>query len=119
MTAETDSSRQRRRFERRECQHPIRVVFEDAGHHVEVNGECRTLSPGGFGAVLTRELPRDRIVAIQFQPPRMKSLLSLQARVLYESEGMQGFEFIAPDEKQRELITTLFREAVAPSADGL
>lgn len=108
------SSDNRRRHERRDCQHPIVVVFDDGGQSVYIDGECRTLSPGGFGAVLEQQLPPDRIVAIQFRAPRIKRTLSLLARVLYLVEGMHGFEFIAPDEKQRELIATLFREAVGP-----
>jgi len=112
------SSDNRRRHERRDCQHPIVVVFDDGGQNVSIDGECRMLSEGGFGAVLDRQLPPDRIVAIYFQAPRMKRPLSLQARVLYLIEGIHGFEFVAPDEKQRELITTLFREAVAPGEIG-
>lgn len=116
MAAEIDPPRrQRRRFARRDCQHPIVIVYDDNGHEVYIDGECRSLSPGGFGAILERELPTDRIVAIHFQAPRVKQPLSLQAKVVYEADGIHGFEFVAPDDRQRGMIATLFREAIEPN----
>lgn len=102
----------RRRFPRYRCEHPIVVVFEAAGHNVQLEGQCRMLSRGGFGAVVAGEVPNDRIVSIQFKARGVSRPISLQARVLYKDETLNGFEFVAPDEEHRELVATLFREAV-------
>lgn len=109
---------ERRRYPRYECQYPIVIASERAGHHVYTDGECRMLSRGGFGATMSAELPPGHIVSVHFQAPRIYGTLRLEARVLYRHGPMHGFEFIAPDAEHRNAIAALFREAVGfPEAE--
>jgi hypothetical protein len=107
----------RRRFPRYALQQQI-VVVQHGENGVELRGECRTFSPGGFGAVVEGELRVGRIVGIRIAPPFSKVAVSLEARIVYCENGLHGFEFVAPTETQRELIAALFRDAIAASADA-
>lgn len=105
----------RRRFPRYSCQQPIVVIDQD-GEIRELAGECRSVSDGGFGAVISGDLPSGRVVSIQLKPNFTKSTISLAVRVLYRDRGLHGFEFVAPSEKQREAISALFRDVVRGTA---
>ncbi len=111
------SPQNRRRSPRYTCHHPIVVVLQHGQDSVFLDGECRTLSRGGFGAVVAGNLDPGRIVSIHFKPSRLAQPISLRARVIYTGDGLHGFEFIAPDEQHREAVATLFREAVAERQD--
>lgn len=104
-----------RRFPRSACRFGIAIV-DHAGR--STTGECRTLSQGGFGATISGDLPVESLVSIVFKPHFLEYTVSLKARVLYHKE-LYGFEFIAPDEKQRELIAALFKEAVGDESNQL
>lgn len=103
-----------RRFPRSACCYGIGVV-DHAGHRTK--GVCRTLSQGGFGANISGDLPVGSIVSIVFKPSLMEHTVSLAARVLYCEKELYGFEFVAPDHKQRELIADLFKEAVGDESN--
>lgn len=112
MSLKEQPADNRRRFPRYECEHPIVVVFDHGGQDVSLEAQCRTLSRGGFGAVVAGDVPTGRIVSIEFRARGMNKPICLQARVLYKDETLNGFEFVAPDEEHRDLVATLFREAV-------
>lgn len=115
MSPFEQSADNRRRFPRYQCEHPIVVVFELGGQPVHLDGQCRMLSRGGFGAVVAGEVPTGRIVSIEFKARGMSTPISLEARVLYKDDTLNGFEFVAPDEQHRDVVATLFREAVGVS----
>ena len=112
MTNVTLFDRQRR-FPRYTCSYAIAIV-DRAGTRLQA--ECRSLSRGGFGASVSRDLVIGTIVSIFFKPVLLEHEVCLTARVLYRAGELYGFEFIAPGENQRELIAALFKEAVAADA---
>ena len=107
-----------RRFPRYACRYPITVI-DHAKRNASYKGECRSLSRGGFGAVISGDLGIDRIVSIRFRAGFIGITISLEARVLYHDKELHGFEFVAPAEEQRDAIAALFREAVGASPEFL
>jgi hypothetical protein len=107
------SNLRQRRFPRYACSYAIAVV-DHAGRSAKA--VCRSLSQGGFGATVSRDLAVGTIVSIMFRPLLIEYDVSLKARVLYHEAELYGFEFVAPAASQREAIAALFKEAVGDEA---
>jgi hypothetical protein len=111
MAEPVATGQERRRSQREDCGHPIRVVMKEApGHYVTLPGHCFNRSDNGFAAHVQGTLEMGKTVGVEFQPGLSSPMVQLQAEVVHISGSMHGFKFFAPSDTQRVSISKLFRE---------
>jgi hypothetical protein len=105
------ASQERRRSQREDCGHPIRVVMKQGpGDYVTLIGHCFNRSDNGFAAHVEGALELGKTVGVEFQPGLSSPMVQFQAEVVHVSGSMHGFKFFAPSDTQRIFISKLFRE---------
>ena len=87
----------------------IHILTEAEGGEV-VHGRCITISEGGFGAILTHELPAQNEVWVQFRAGEVGEDSQLRAEVRQAKGFHYGFKFISPDPAARSLIRRLLAQ---------
>lgn len=100
-TTKTSKDRRWRRF-------PIDVrvkilVSAEAGEAV-VHGRSRSISEGGIGVTLTRELSKGTLVTLVFRLPEQTVDQTFQAELAYRTGFSSGFEFRGLLPGQREQL---------------
>lgn len=108
----SDSPRPVRRYIRRRLDMRIRILTQATGGEI-VHGRCVTISEGGFGAILTQELPAQNEVWVQFRSP-LGEENQLRAEVRQAKGFHYGFQFVSPDQQARSFI----RRLVAQGTDS-
>lgn len=101
-----ESSRPTRRYIRRKLDMRIHIRTRPSDNNV-VSGRCTTISEGGFGAILTEELPVKDEIWVQFRGANFAEDKQLRAEIR-QCRGFQyGFQFVSPDPQARALIRQL------------
>ncbi len=110
----SDSSRPVRRYIRRKLDMRIRILSQANGREV-VHGRCITISEGGFGAILTQELPAQNEVWVQFRSPNLAETNQIRAEVRQAKGFHYGFQFVSPDKQARSFIRRLVAQGSEPA----
>ncbi len=101
------SSRPMRQFLRRKVDVRVRISADAAGTNA-ISGRCITLGEGGFGAILTGELPEHRQVWVEFRVPQLTESCRVVAEVRQKRGFQYGFKFLALTREQRKFIMEIF-----------
>jgi hypothetical protein len=102
-------TRAARRYLRKRLDMRIRIALK-ADSTEFVLGRCITVSEGGFGAILTGELPEGSNVWVEFRTAKVPSDTRLRAQIRQRRGFQYGFQFIAPSPKHKILIRQIFAE---------
>ncbi len=102
----SDGTRPIRRYIRRKLDMRIRILSESSGGEI-VHGRCITISEGGFGAILTHQLPAQNQVWVQFRATSLGAESQLRAEVRQAKGFHYGFQFISPNHEARSFIRRL------------
>ncbi|MDT8067755.1 MAG: PilZ domain-containing protein [Terriglobia bacterium] len=108
-----ESPRPVRRYIRRKLDMRVRILTQAEGVDV-VHGRCITISEGGFGAILTQELPEQKEVWVEFRSPNLVQQNQIRAEVRQAKGFHYGFQFVSPDQQARSFI----RRLVAQGTDS-
>lgn len=100
-------SRPMRQFLRRKVDIRVRVSADSAGAE-PIHGRCITVGEGGFGAILTAELPEHRQFWVEFRVPKIDETLRVIAEVRQKRGFQYGFKFLALSRDQRKLVMSIF-----------
>jgi hypothetical protein len=96
-----------RQFLRRKVDVRVRVSADAEGAN-PIHGRCTTVGEGGFGAVLTAELPEHKQFFVEFRPAKMDDNLRIRAEVRQKRGFQYGFRFLALTREQRKLVMNIF-----------
>src|SRR5512140_3165784 len=96
-----------RRFLRRKVDVRVRVSADAEGAN-PVHGRCITVGEGGFGAILTGELPEHRQVYVEFRAPKLEETFRIIAEVRQKRGFQYGFKFLALTREQRKAVMAIF-----------
>ncbi len=96
-----------RRFLRRKVDVRVRVSADSEGAN-PVHGRCTTVGEGGFGAILTGELPEHRQVFVEFRAPKADENFRIMAEVRQKRGFQYGFKFLALTREQRKAVMAIF-----------
>lgn len=111
MAPSVATAQERRRSQREDCGHPIRVVTRQGpGDYITLIGHCFNRSDNGFAAHVDGSLQMGKTVGVEFQPGLSSPMVQFQAEVVHINGSMHGFKFFAPSDTQRIFISKLFRE---------
>src|SRR5438067_8667204 len=104
MSIEESAPNKRRRYSR----YPLDVrvsakVFRE-GTPLELWGRSIELGRDGIGATLTGQLEIGEVATLELTLPPTSTLLRLRALVRYRDGLRHGFEFLARDAKQEDLL---------------
>ena len=110
MIQEAATALERRRSQREDCDHPIRLLTPDSAGSGVLMGHCFNRSDNGFAAHVDGTLEMGKTVGVEFQPGLSSPMVQFQAEVVHVSGSMHGFRFDAPSDTQRVFISKLFRE---------
>jgi hypothetical protein len=102
-------TRAARRYLRRRLDMRVRIAVK-ADSNEFVLGRCITVSEGGFGAILTGELPEGSDVWVEFRTPKVPADTRLRAQIRQRRGFQYGFQFVAPSPKHKILIRQIFAE---------
>ena len=80
----------------------VRVFRSDAA--LELWGRSIELGPDGIGITLTGQLERGEVATLEFTLPGTGTPLKLRALVRYRDGLRHGFEFLARDGAQHDMI---------------
>ena len=100
-------SRPMRQYLRRKVDVRVRVSADAEGAN-PIHGRCVTVGEGGFGAILTSELPENRQVWVEFRQPKIDDGLRIIAEVRQKRGFQYGFKFLALTREQRKAVMALF-----------
>lgn len=102
-------TRAARRYLRRRLDMRIRIaVHPDAKEFV--SGRCITVSEGGFGAIMSGELPEAGHVWVEFRSAKVPSEMRFKAEIRQRRGFQYGFQFVAPSPKHKIIIRQIFAE---------
>jgi hypothetical protein len=96
-----------RQFLRRKVDVRVRVSADSAGAD-PIHGRCVTVGEGGFGAILSAELPEHHQFWVEFRAPKIEESLRVIAEVRQKRGFQYGFKFLALTRDQRKLIMSIF-----------
>jgi hypothetical protein len=87
----------------------IRIALAEESNQF-VSGRCVTVSEGGFGAVITGDLPESGAVWVEFRSPNIPGDIRFKAEVRSRRGFQYGFQFVAPSPKHKIVIRQIFAE---------
>lgn len=87
----------------------VRLCIDEKGTEV-VHGRCTTVSEGGFGAILTGDLPEHGHVWVEFRTSKVPQDARFQAEIRQRRGFQYGFQFIAPSPSQKIMIRRIVAE---------
>lgn len=102
-------TRPARRYIRRKLDMRVRIALKPDSNDF-VHGRCITVSEGGFGAILTNELPDQGEVWVEFRTSKIPQGTRFHAQIRQRRGFQYGFQFVAPSPKQNILIRQIFAE---------
>lgn len=100
-------SRPMRQYLRRKVDVRVRVSPDAKGTNA-VLGRCTTVGEGGFGAILTGELPEHHQVWVEFRVGKIDETLRVIAEVRQKKGFQYGFKFLALTREQRKQVMGIF-----------
>lgn len=100
-------SRPMRQYLRRKVDVRVRVSPDVSGSNA-VLGRCTTVGEGGFGAILTGELPEHRQVWVEFRAGKIEENFRIIAEVRQKRGFQYGFKFLALTKEQRKHVMGIF-----------
>ena len=109
-----ESPRPVRRYIRRRLDMRVRILTQPAGGEM-IHGRCITISEGGFGAILTQELPAQNEIWVQFRGANLAEDKQLHAEVRQAKGFHYGFQFVSPDRDARSFIRRLVAQGMEPA----
>jgi PilZ domain len=95
-----------RRFARYRIDLPIKVTVLREGGYEEVRGRCGDIGEGGIGAVLSTEVPKGEVVAVEVEGPGGEHLAG-RCIIRYRRGLLHGFEFLGLTLEQKSLVGSL------------
>jgi hypothetical protein len=107
-------TRAARRYIRRRLDMRVRIATTPDSKDF-VSGRCITVSEGGFGAILTGELPEDGNVWVEFRSPKIPTDIRFKAEIRQRRGFQYGFQFTAPSPKHKIIIRQIFAEGTDPA----
>src|SRR5512146_1521061 len=102
----SDSPRPVRRYIRRRLDMRVRIRTHSNEGEI-IHGRCITIGEGGFGAILTQQLPAQNEVWVQFRGSNLSEENEILAEVRQTKGFHYGFQFVSPDQRARSLIRRL------------
>ena len=93
-----------RRFPRYPADVRLSVQFLRAGEQLSLWGRSTELGEDGIGGTLTGEVEPGEVVSMELALPVTSFPLKVRALVRYRSGLHHGFEFLALDGRQREML---------------
>lgn len=87
----------------------VRIRTHPNGGEI-IHGRCITIGEGGFGAILTQQLPAQNEVWVQFRGSNVGEENELRAEVRQAKGFHYGFQFLSPDQSARSLIRRLLAQ---------
>ncbi len=94
----------RRRFPRYAIDTRITVVTLRSGKSVSMWGRTNEMGKDGVGATLTGELLPGEVVSLHLALPMSASTIKIRALVRYRDGLRHGFEFLAMNPENREMV---------------
>ena len=104
MSAELPDPSKRRRYPRYSIDVRVSAKVFRAGEPVELWGRSIELGRDGIGVTLTGQLEPGEVATLELTLPASSVLLKLRALVRYRDGLRHGFEFLARDSIQEDLI---------------
>ena len=104
MSAEVPDPSKRRRYPRYSIDVRVSAKVFRAGEPIELWGRSIELGRDGIGVTLTGQLEPGEVATLELTLPASSSLLKLRALVRYRDGLRHGFEFLARDTIQEDLI---------------
>ena len=102
-------TRAARRYLRRKLDMRIRVAVQAESNEF-VSGRCITVSEGGFGAIMSGELPDGGAVWVEFRSAKVPPEMRFKAEIRQRRGFQYGFQFVAPSPKHKIIIRQIFAE---------
>jgi hypothetical protein len=102
-------TRPARRYLRRRLDMRVRIATK-ADSNDFVLGRCITVSEGGFGAILTGELPENGDVWVEFRSNKLQGETRFRAAIRQRRGFQYGFQFVAPSPKHKIILRQIFAE---------
>jgi PilZ domain len=93
-----------RRYPRYQVDMRITVQIFRAGETTSLWGRSNELGEDGVGGTLTGELEAGEVVSMELSLPLAAYPLKLRALVRYRIGLLHGFEFLAVNEQQRDVL---------------
>lgn len=93
-----------RRYPRYSLDVRVSVKVFRPGNPIEIWGRSIELGPDGIGATLTGQLEAGEVATLELTLPGSSTPLKLRGLVRYRDGLRHGFEFLARDASQQELI---------------
>ena len=107
-------TRPARRYIRRKLDMRIRISLGPNSNEF-IHGRCITISEGGFGAVLSAELPPDGDIWVEFRGSNLPSDTRFRAEIRQKRGFQYGFQFAAPSPKEKIQIRQIYGEGTEPA----
>ncbi|HKW18206.1 MAG TPA: PilZ domain-containing protein [Terriglobales bacterium] len=104
MSAELPDPSKRRRYPRYSIDVRVSAKVFRAGSPIELWGRSIELGQDGIGVTLTGQLEAGEVATLELTLPAASSVLKLRALVRYRDGLRHGFEFLARDSMQEDLI---------------
>jgi hypothetical protein len=102
-------TRAARRYLRRRLDMRVRIATKPDSNEF-ISGRCITVSEGGFGAILSGELPENGDVWVEFRSTKIPPDIRFKAEIRQKRGFQYGFQFSAPSPKHKIIIRQIFAE---------
>lgn len=96
-----------RRFLRRRVDVRVRIS-SDTGAQDVLHGRCTVIGEGGFGAILSGELPDSGYYWAEFRSSLLEDELRVRVNVRQKKGFQYGFQFSSLTRDQRSLVMKIF-----------
>ncbi len=80
-----------------------------------IHGRCITISEGGFGAIVSAELPSDGQIWVEFRGSSLPPDTRFRAEIRQRRGFQYGFQFNAPSPKEKIQIRQIYGEGLEPA----
>ena len=94
----------RRRHPRHRADFPLKATVLREDGYLEIEGRCGDIGRGGMGTVLTSEIAKGEVVAVEFHLPEQAELFQVRAIVRYCKGFVHGLEFLGLSREQQATI---------------
>ncbi len=104
-------SHPQRKFLRRKVDVRVRISAEQNAPDV-VHGRCTIIGEGGFGAVLTAEIPDSGYFWAEFRTPVLNEELKVRVNIRQRRGFQYGFQFVSLTREQRTQVMKIFSQGL-------
>ena len=106
---DSGSATNARRFPRYEFDSAVDLIVFGVRDEAGMRGRSLNISEAGMGAVFVTGLPAGTAVTLKFPVPVVSGPVRVDAIVRSRSDHRSGFEFVEPNDVQREIISKTCR----------